>query len=304
MDNTCLAIGNSPSIISEIMSDRTLVVQRTSEYEIVGNDNIMLFRRAGSPAWAITKHLQIVRRILARTRSRVSIDELLTGGHQETLHSVLTTLLQRRVIAPVSSMIEERQRTYAYQRVCVCICGSIQASLVLSHLTALRRDLAPDVEVVLTEAAETFVRRESLQALGFRVWPAPRAGHSVAVPHIWLAEKSDAILVLPATASTIHKLARGTCTDLVSLTVAATNAPIIIVPSMNPNMWRHFPIRANLDRLIRMGAYIVEPGPGYVVSDGCDSVAYGAIGVTDTTICGLIAAVIADAQARRIVHTS
>src|SRR3989442_15074440 len=83
-----------------------------------------------------------------------------------------------------------------------------------------------------------------------------------------LAKRAELVLVLPATARTLFRLAHGVCDDLLSLVVCATEAPVVVVPSMNPVMWRNPAVQRNVDLLRRGGRFIVEPGPGWEVAGG------------------------------------
>ena len=64
---------------------------------------------------------------------------------------------------------------------------------------------------------------------------------------------------MPASAACCHRLAEGACSDLISLTVAATTAPVIIAPVMNTTMWNHAAVQRNLQRLREDGMYVIEP---------------------------------------------
>lgn len=99
----------------------------------------------------------------------------------------------------------------------------------------------------------------------------------MAVPHAELADNADAVLVAPCSASTLHKLASGACSDLVSLVVAATKAPVIVAPSTNANMWAHPPVQRNVAQLRADGVWIVEPWRGTRVSKRGES-GTGALG--------------------------
>src|SRR5207249_11528339 len=95
---------------------------------------------------------------------------------------------------------------------------------------------------------------------GLPVWVDRfEARDGVNVPHMWLASRADVILIA-ATAHTIHRLATGACSDLLSLVVAATRAPIVIAPSMNPLMASQPAVARNSGQLRRVGYYVAEPG--------------------------------------------
>jgi len=120
------------------------------------------------------------------------------------------------------------------------------------------------VRVVLTRAAEEFVTPLTLQTL---------SGHPVArrtfdlteeseIGHIRLADSADALLIAPATANVIAKLAAGIADDLLTTIVLATRAPVVVAPAMNVHMWEHPTVRENLGRLRTRGVQVIEPDSG------------------------------------------
>ena len=189
------------------------------------------------------------------------------------------------------------------KRVVVGICGAIQAAVTIPLLLIIQRTIAAEVEVVLTEAAEKFVRAEALSYFGFRVWKDmyattdevdPETGNRINVPHIYLATTADLILILPATATTVHRLATGACSDLISLVVAATKAPVIVVPNMNSVMLQYAPVRKNLEEIRSCGMYVVEPGLGFEVSAGNeDQFRYMGAGLTNSNLVRGVLAILA-----------
>lgn len=118
------------------------------------------------------------------------------------------------------------------------------------------------VRVVLTEHACRFVPPLTFETLSgnpaYTDTFAPRAE----MEHISLAKWADALVIAPATANCLAKLANGIADDLLSTTALAMNAPLLIAPAMNANMWRHPATRANLDVLLSRGVRTVGPGTG------------------------------------------
>jgi phosphopantothenoylcysteine decarboxylase/phosphopantothenate--cysteine ligase len=84
------------------------------------------------------------------------------------------------------------------------------------------------------------------------------------IEHIAVAQQIDLLLIAPATANTIAKLAHGLADDLLSTIVLATNAPVLVAPAMNVNMWRHPATQHNLEVLRNRNVHIVEPGSGHL----------------------------------------
>jgi phosphopantothenoylcysteine decarboxylase/phosphopantothenate--cysteine ligase len=142
-----------------------------------------------------------------------------------------------------------------------CI-GAYKAAEVLRELQ--RRDV--DVRVVMTANATRFVGAMTFEALSRHpVFVDQFAlGEEGDIRHISLADAADLLLVAPATANTIGKLARGIADDALSTLYTATTAPTVIAPAMNVNMFSHPAVVENMDILRRRGVTIVQPGAGYL----------------------------------------
>ncbi|MBI2343905.1 MAG: hypothetical protein HYV02_06210 [Deltaproteobacteria bacterium] len=121
-----------------------------------------------------------------------------------------------------------------------------------------------DVQVVMTEAAHHFVAPLVLQTLsGHTVradFFATEAEHSCS--HIALADAAQLVLVAPATANIVAKVAHGLCDDLLSTIINATKAPVIFAPAMNTNMWHNPITQRNVATLTSLGYTIVPPDHG------------------------------------------
>ena len=128
----------------------------------------------------------------------------------------------------------------------------------------LRRlqDLGFQVTVVPTNSSLNFVGRATWEALSGRevkteVWEGTQS-----VSHVALADSADLILIAPATADLIARIASGRADDLLTTTVLATGAPVIVVPSMHPGMYLNPATKRNIDTLIERGFYVMEPDVG------------------------------------------
>jgi len=136
------------------------------------------------------------------------------------------------------------------KRILLGICGGIAAYKTPDLVRKLRAEGA-DVQVVTTASANHFVAAASLQAVAGApvrtdLWdPAAEA----AMGHIELARWADAVLIAPATANCIAKLAQGLADDLLSTLCLATQAPLFLAPAMNVRMWQHPATQANLTTL-------------------------------------------------------
>jgi phosphopantothenoylcysteine decarboxylase/phosphopantothenate--cysteine ligase len=120
------------------------------------------------------------------------------------------------------------------------------------------------VQVVMTANAQQFVTPLTLQTLSGR--PVATDTFSLTqeseIGHIRLADQAEAIVVAPATANVLAKMATGVADDLLSTILLATRAPVVVAPAMNVHMWEHPATRANVGTLRARGVRIVGPGSG------------------------------------------
>lgn len=153
------------------------------------------------------------------------------------------------------------------RHVVVALSGAVSVTGAIERATAIADLFADEVDVVISEGARQFIQPRVVEYHGLRAWLDPfEPAHGAPVPHEYLAQKTDLVLVSPASASMLHRLASGECSDLTSLIVAATKAPVIVVPAMNPQMWLHPPIQRNVQQLREDGIWVVEPGLGFIVA--------------------------------------
>jgi phosphopantothenoylcysteine decarboxylase/phosphopantothenate--cysteine ligase len=166
-------------------------------------------------------------------------------------------------------------------RLVVCVTGTVAATSAHEWVQALADHFATEVDVVLTRGARKFTQERTFAYRGLRTWTDPfRPRHGAAVPHVHLAQRAELVLIAPASAATIARLASGACDDLVSLIVSATTAPVVVAPAMNPQMWRHPPIARNVAQLRADGLWLLDPGIGYEVS-ARDQTGVGGMGGVD-----------------------
>ena len=145
------------------------------------------------------------------------------------------------------------------------------AAYKAAEIVRLLQERGARVQVVMTEAAQEFVRPLTFAALsgekvitGMFATGDEHPNVDSAVEHIAVAQSADALLVAPATADTIAKFAQGIANDFLSTLYLATKAPVIVAPTMNVNMWEHPATQANLEILRHRGVHIVEPDSGYL----------------------------------------
>lgn len=125
-----------------------------------------------------------------------------------------------------------------------------------------------EIEVVLTEAAETLVSPLVLSTLsGRRTW---RQGDFLSeengwkIPHITLAEWAEIVVVAPCTANMLRRAANGEAETLLGSVILATRAPVLLCPAMNTNMWEHPSTISNVEACSRIGYRILEPDTGFL----------------------------------------
>lgn len=148
-------------------------------------------------------------------------------------------------------------------RVLLGVCGGI-AAYKSADLVRRLRDAGAEVRVVLTENAARFVTALTFQALSGNpvrtgLWDESA---EAAMSHIELARWAEEILIAPATADTIARLAQGRADDLLSTLVLASAAPLSIAPAMNQQMWAQPALQSNLEILRARGARVFGPAAG------------------------------------------
>ncbi|MDN5517530.1 MAG: bifunctional phosphopantothenoylcysteine decarboxylase/phosphopantothenate--cysteine ligase CoaBC, partial [Pseudomonas sp.] len=164
------------------------------------------------------------------------------------------------------------QRLYR-KRIIVGVGGGI-AAYKSAELVRRLKDQGAEVRVVMTQGGREFITPLTLQALsGHPVHldlldPAAEA----AMGHIELARWADLILIAPATADLIARLAQGVANDLLTTLVLATDAPVALAPAMNQAMWRDAATQANLELLQDRGMRLFGPASG---SQACGDVGLG-----------------------------
>ncbi len=156
-----------------------------------------------------------------------------------------------------------RMKQLSGKRVLLGVCGSI-AAYKSAELVRDLRDAGAEVRVVMTEAATEFITPLTLQALSghpVRTGLVDTAAEA-AMGHIELARWPDAVLVAPASADFIARLAQGRADDLLAALCLATRAPVALAPAMNAGMWENAATRANIDKLTRQGVAFFGPVSG------------------------------------------
>lgn len=151
-------------------------------------------------------------------------------------------------------------------RLAVLVCGGIAAYKVADLVSQLAQ-AGCQVRVAMTEAATRFVGPTTFHGLsGHPVQTDLWSGSGAPEPHVELGDWAQLVLMAPATASSLAKLAQGRADDLVSATVLAARCPVVVAPAMNDAMWDKPAVQENVAALRRRGLCVLEPEPGHLAS--------------------------------------
>lgn len=151
------------------------------------------------------------------------------------------------------------------KNIVLCVTGGIAAYKAAELASRLVKADA-SVQVVMTKAAQNFItpltlREISRHPVNIGMWET--AGE-FQVEHVALADWADAVLVAPATANFIAKIAYGLADDMATTLILATKAPLVIAPAMNTNMYLHVTTQKNMAILRERGAHIITPATGHL----------------------------------------
>ena len=178
-------------------------------------------------------------------------------------------------------------------KVALGVSGGI-AAYKAAEIVRLLQDREIRVQVIMTQAAQEFVRPLTFAALsGEKVitsmFEAGNAEPNIdsAVEHIAVAQSIDALVVAPATSDILAKFAQGIASDFLTTLYLATTAPVIVAPAMNVNMWNHPATQANLEILRKRGVKIVEPDSGYLA---CGMIGPGRLAANESIVASVMQA--------------
>ncbi|KAF6568528.1 MULTISPECIES: bifunctional phosphopantothenoylcysteine decarboxylase/phosphopantothenate--cysteine ligase CoaBC [Paenibacillus] len=140
-----------------------------------------------------------------------------------------------------------------------------------------------DVHVIMTASAKEFITELTLQSLSRNPVYSDTFDEREPsiVSHIHLADAADLVLVAPATANIIGKMAHGLADDMLSTTLLATTAPIMVAPAMNVHMYTHPAVMQNMETLVSRGVKMIEPGEGLLA---CGYVGKGRLEEPETIV--------------------
>jgi phosphopantothenoylcysteine decarboxylase/phosphopantothenate--cysteine ligase len=178
-------------------------------------------------------------------------------------------------------------------KVALGVTGGI-AAYKAAELVRLLQDRGIRVQVVMTRAAQEFIRPLTFAALsGEKVITdlfgtgAEDPNIDSAVEHIAVAQAIDALVVAPATADIIAKLAHGQADDFLTTLFLARTVPVVVAPAMNVNMWENAATQANVHILKSRGVRVVEPDSGYLA---CGMVGPGRLAANETILAAVLEA--------------
>lgn len=157
------------------------------------------------------------------------------------------------------------------------------AAYKAAEITSRLKKLHADVRICMTKSAQEFITPLTLQSLSQNSVATEMFANVEKwdIEHISLATAADIVLIAPATANIIGKIAGGIADDIVTTTVMASKAPVIIAPAMNNNMYENDIVQANIEKLKSLGYVFVEPSYGRLA---CGTVGRGRLAEVDDII--------------------
>lgn len=167
----------------------------------------------------------------------------------------------------------------------VCVCGGIAAFKAAALVSTLIQ-AGCGVTVCMTRNARRFIGALTFQALtGRPVFTNPwRVGAAADIQHLKLTERADLVVVAPATANAIGKLAGGIADDLVSALLLGADAPVLLAPAMNSRMWNHPAVQRNITFLQNAGIHTIGPDDGWLA---CRAVGAGRMSEPQTILAAI-----------------
>ena len=166
--------------------------------------------------------------------------------------------------------------------VVIGVTGGIAVYKALDVISALRKkDI--EVHVIMTESASKFVNPLTFQSISQNMvvtdmFAEPKAWE---IQHISLAQKADLMLIAPATANVIGKISNGIADDMLSTTIMATKAKVLIAPAMNTNMYENKIVQNNISKLKDFGYKFIEPASGRLA---CGDIGIGKLADVNTIV--------------------
>ncbi len=261
-------------------SNDTRFYMRNLKRVVISGSDRMLF--AGGKGGALTLRSEVVSQwsaLLQALVAPIQLSELASAAAlpDDFSHDFFNQLVETDHIASAhdpQALLDARQLSLteapafhfegdalACRHLLVGCSGSVVAGLMAQTLLSLRFcGFQEQLDVLLTTTASRFLSRDLLEAYGIRCWQDSfERQDGIRVPHVNLASTAELICVLPATADALNRIAHSACSDLLSLTITSSQAPVLLVPVMNAAMWNNAGVQRNVDQLRKDGRYILEP---------------------------------------------
>lgn len=147
------------------------------------------------------------------------------------------------------------------RRVLLAVTGGV-AAYKSAYLARRLIEVGAEVRVIMTESAHHFIGPQTFAAITGSPPLTTLFGNDSVSPHTELARWADLVIVAPATAATMARLATGLATDLVAATLLATESPVLVAPAMHTEMWEHASTRRNVETMRDLGYLFVGPMTG------------------------------------------
>ena len=147
------------------------------------------------------------------------------------------------------------------RRIVLCVTGGV-AAYKSAYLARRLIEAGATVRVAMSDSAQEFIGAQTFSSItGTHPTTSLFADESVS-PHTEMARWADLVIVAPATAASISKIANGLSVDLISATVLATSRPVLLAPAMHTEMWENPATQRNIETLVREGRHLVGPAQG------------------------------------------
>ena len=189
------------------------------------------------------------------------------------------------------------------KHILIGVCGGIAAYKIPDVISRLIK-LGAQVKVVMTKAATEFVTPLTFQSMSQNPVACDMFAEPVAweIRHISLAQWADVMLIAPATANVIGKLANGIADDMLTTVAMAVQKPIVLAPAMNTAMYENAAVQGNMRTLSERGVMLLEPDSGRLA---CGAVGKGKLVSTETMLEAVLDAVtIKDLSGKKLLVTA
>lgn len=186
------------------------------------------------------------------------------------------------------------------RRILLCVTGGV-AAYKSAYLARRLVEAGARVNVELSESALEFIGPQTFASITGRRPITSLFGDTSVSPHTEMARWADLVIVAPATAATIARFASGLSVDLISATVLATSAPVLVAPAMHTEMWEDPATQRNIETIVSDGKHVVGPGEGPLAGGDTGP---GRVAEPEEIVEAAISILGGDGQGRRVVITA